>query len=238
MGFTQQDYVAAFEAEEKRQYRDIDYYEARTGYAVNRMQLLPAAAILACPIKDHEMPLWQHGRVLYSTLRRYLADHQGNTVITCVDIGTAKGFSALCMVWAITESASKGEVWSVDVLDPFARIPRNTVAECEGFVTLAQVLVPWPETSLIKFRHQTSAEFFLDWNRRTHFAFLDGKHSNETVLAELHALRRLQMPGDIVICDDYQMPQVAMAVGEVRRDYEFEIIAPSEKRKYAIGTRL
>lgn len=237
MGFGQHLYHNAFEAELQNHYRAIDCYEMRQGFAVNHARLLQAARVLACPIKDHEMPLWQHGRVLYSTLRRYLTDY-ADGLVYCVDVGTAKGFSALCMLWAINDSAHKGEVWSVDVLDPLARVARNTVAEVDGLKTLAELLVSWPEASMIKFKHQSSMEFFHDWGRRTHFAFLDGKHSYLTVKAELYALRKIQLTGDLVVCDDYQIPQVAAAVGEMKRDYEFEIIAASEKRKYAIGTRI
>lgn len=237
--FTAEQYEVAFARESIKQYRDIDVFESRAGYAINQAKLFLAARVLACPIKDHPMPLWQHGRVIYSRLRQYLAartDH--HMPVCCVDIGTAKGFSALMMQFALNDAGASGAVWSVDVINPLARCSRNTVAEAEkGPRTLAEILEPWPEARAIKFKNGGSSEFFREFNHRTHFAFLDGKHDYPTVKAELQALRRLQQPGDVLICDDYQIPPVATAIVENAGGWDLEIVSASNLRRYAIGVR-
>jgi hypothetical protein len=125
------DYDRIFEAERLNEYPMVDAFEQRMGFALDRQRLEDAARVLACPLKDNP-PNWQHGRVLYA-----LTVGRGRSVaepLNMLDIGTAKSFSALCLLWG--RGAAPDGVWvgsggvtSVDVLDPLARVRRNTVAE-------------------------------------------------------------------------------------------------------------
>ena len=124
-----QHYRDAFETERHNDYLSVRAFERRMGFEVERGRLETAAAVLACPVKVN-LPNWQHGRVIYSTLRKYLAwaaDQVSH--MTLLDIGTAKGFSALCIQWAVTDSQMLAQIVSVDVIDPEARVARNTVAD-------------------------------------------------------------------------------------------------------------
>src|SRR3989304_4481394 len=93
-------YEAAFALERTRRDPLVDDFGARPG---GRRQRAPppaaargaAAGVLACPIKARP-PNWQHGRVLYALTRRYRLTAEGP--LYCLDIGTAKGFSA---VWLL-----------------------------------------------------------------------------------------------------------------------------------------
>jgi hypothetical protein len=235
-------YAAAFHQERLVEYRVIDAIEQRCGYALDRQRIEGAARVLACPVKKSP-PNWQHGRVLYALARRRLFDLPDD-VLVMLDIGTAKGFSALCMRWAIDDTADtegsvtiyRGWVFSVDVLDPKESVSRNTVAEVDGLKTLGEILAPWPEAQSITFLKSTGQKWLQEHPERVHVAFVDGKHSYEAVSWEGALLAERQQSGDLAMFDDVQMDGVAKAVKELRA-YDIEYVDVLRNRRYAIGVR-
>ena len=201
---------------------------------MDRDRLENAAKVLACPVKTNA-PNWQHGRILYALTRQYLASHPG--FVQCLDIGTAKGFSALVMRWAIVDAGNdEGQVLSVDVLDPLARVRRNTVAEVDGLKTLEETLAPWPEAERIWFRQNTGVDG-LKVLTRVHVAFVDGKHSFAAVSEEVALLAARQQPGDRVMFDDAQIEGVAKAVHAASSFYDITPFALLPHRSYLLGVR-
>lgn len=231
------DYSRIFEAERQNKYPVIDAFESRMGYAINRAKLEEAARALACPLKKNP-PNWQHGRVIYSAVCNRLAKVQEDT-ICALDIGTAKSYSALCMLWAIEDSGMTGRVQSVDVIDPNERVRRNTVAEVDGFKTLSEILAPWPEAERISFYRDTGLAFVSSRppSVRFHAAFVDGKHSTEVVIQEGLQLAIHQHKGDLAIFDDLQL--ISPAVDQLERNglYAFERLWAKKDRGYAVGVR-
>lgn len=238
--YTAEDYARIFELERQQEYPAVDAFEQRMGFAIDRGRLEAAARVLSCPIKA-AAPNWQHGRVIYAAWRQAL--HHGSGEVVAADIGTAKGFSALCALWAITDAGREaGYVYSTDVVPPDARVRRNTIAEVGGLRTLSEILDPWPEAlAVIDFRCATGVEMLKDMaclNDRVHLAFVDGKHSHEAVSVEARMLADRQEPGDRVIFDDVQMPPVGKAVKHAERWYDIEYLAlGSVNRCYGIGVR-
>ncbi len=226
-------YESAFTQESARTYPAVDALEQKMGYALAPERYLPAAQVLACPVKVNP-PNWQHGRVLYAMYRAYLASAGGP--VTLLDIGTAKAFSALCALWALQDAGVEGRVISLDVMDPDGDDRRNTVAECDGSKTLYEVLEPWPESLRITFKQSTGQKWLTAHTGRVHCAFVDGKHAYEAVSWEAALLAERQKPGDLVIFDDVQIPAVAKAVGEVR-GYTVAYLDILPNRRYAIARR-
>lgn len=228
-------YQAAFETERAKTYPMVDGFETSMGFAVTipHPEFYDAARVLACPLKVNP-PNWQHGRVLYALTMRALASADG--AVRLLDIGTAKGFSALCLQWALMDSEASGVVTSVDVLDPAARVSRNTVAEVDGLKTLAEILAPWPEAQRIEFLRSTGVYTLNAYSDRIHVAFVDGKHARDIVSAEATLLAARQQPGDVVFWDDVQIPGVAAAVAD-QSGYDVEYLEILPNRKYAIGRR-
>ena len=175
---TRQQYDAAFAAECARSYPEIREYEIETGCAIDRERLESAARILACPVKASP-PNWQHGRILYATARRYLVT--SDSPVRIVDIGTAKGFSALMLLWALNDSGKEGRVESVDVIDPNAKVFRNSVLDVDGDRRLSDYHRDWPEAEAITFRKSTGVDWLSLTKERVHLAFVDGKHSADVV---------------------------------------------------------
>lgn len=230
-----QAYDAAFADEVVQLYPVVDAFEAQMGFAIDHDRLITAARVLACPVKAHA-PNWQHGRVLYAAVRAY-CETAAPEFLNLVDIGTAKGFSALCLQWALTDANRLGDVTSCDVIDPKARQRRNTVGEVDGLKTLAELLEPWPEATKIAFRQSTGVDLLSRYEWRVHVAFVDGKHSGAVVRREGELLAMRQNQGDLVIFDDVQIPGVEMAVRSLGTQYEIAYLDVKPERRYAIGRR-
>ena len=158
-------------------------------------------------------------------------------LVVGLDIGTAKGFSAIVMARALEDAEQSGQVTSVDVIDPQARCRRNTIAEVDGLRTLYEIVAPWAESRRIRFVC-AKAENWLMMNRdRVHFAFVDGKHSYDAVRRELASLSQSQVTGDVIVCDDLQIPGVAKAIMELS-GYAKEAVHAYSDRGYMVMEKL
>lgn len=230
---TAADYAEVFTHERARDYPVVDAFEARMGHALDPERLLAAARVLACPVKANP-PNWQHGRVVYAAARRYLDGRRGRVMM--LDIGTAKGFSALCALWAMQDAKVSGNLVSVDVIDPMSRERRNTVAEVDGLKTLTEILAPWPETSAITFLQSTGIDYLHKYSGRIEFAFVDGKHTAEVVWKEALLLAERQQRGDFVVFDDVHIPEIRAALASLSM-YDVEWLSPLPKRAYLIARR-
>lgn len=229
---TVEQYHAAFALELRQLYPVVDGLEDSVGYKIDAEWLSSAARVLACPVKVSP-PNWQHGRVLYSLLRAYCASWRSGAPVGVLDVGTAKGFSALCMARALEDAGQPGTITSVDVLDPQARVRRNTVVEVDSLRTLYEIVAPWPEARRVRFVCAKGENWLMMNPERVHFAFVDGKHTHDAVSRELGYLSRSQERGDVIVCDDLQVPGVAKAVGELR-GYDRRDLFPLAARGYAI----
>lgn len=228
------EFARVFAEERVREYPAIDAFEDRFGYAVDRARLEEAARVLCCPCKA-AAPNWQHGRVLYTLARHVFAT--ATAPVTCLDIGTAKGFSALCVQWALLDAQRDGSVTSVDVMPPEARVRRGTIVEVDRLLTLREILAPWPESQSITFVASTGIDWLKRHPGRIHFAFIDGKHTFEVVEHEGRLLAARQEPGDLAVFDDVQMTGVGVAVRQLGTRYAVEYLAAKAERVYAIGVK-
>jgi hypothetical protein len=232
---TVETYARLWEEERQHEYPNVDAFEGRMGHAMDRDRLESLARVLSCPYKA-AAPNWQHGRVIYAATRNYLVG-SGEDPVNLLDIGTAKGFSAMSLMTALMDSNAAGWVTSVDVMPPAARVRRNTVAEVDGLKTLPEILSPWPEAMQIHFVESTGIDWLATHPERVHVAFVDGKHTGIVVRKEGLLLADRQELGDLVIFDDVHIPDVGAAVDSLMRDYEIERIQVLPKRAYAVARR-
>lgn len=224
---TPEQYAAAFERERRNEYPVIDAFEKRMGFAVDRERLEAAARVLACPVKKNP-PNWCHGRIIYALGRSYLARDDGEQ--HWLDIGSAKGFSSVCMAWALRDAGHNGDVWTFDVIDPNSREPRNSV---EDGKTLEEFIAPFrPKGFFIRMR-MAGQELP---PARINFAFIDGSHQYSGVKSDISIVTPRQQPGDIILFDDLQKPDVARAVSEMQ-GYDLEYITLLPERMYAIAVK-
>lgn len=230
------------------EYPMIDELEVECGYELDREWMLRAAFPLACPLKANP-PNWQHGRVIYSLLRRRLEDSECEGVI--LDIGTAKGFSACVMAKALNDTSedmhgfdpTQFQIVSTDVIHPNARVRRNSVLELDGMRTLGEFVRPFIKNAAdVSFRGDGSVatlhDLFKRQGLRIPFAFIDGKHSYDVVNWEHAAISKYQKSGDIIVFDDTQIPGVLKAVNHVDQiRYSVKHVKVLHNRSYAVAER-
>jgi len=228
------DFDRAFATERAQIYPAVSDLEARMGYGIARERLECAARTLACPVKVNP-PNWQHGRVLYAALMKYLEGR--SEPVNVFDCGTAKGFSALCMAFALADAKASGKVHSVDVIDPNSMVPRNSILDLERPRSVREFVLPWQESDRIEFHWSTGINWLKSHPERVHFAFVDGKHSEGIVREEAELLAARQQQGDVSIFDDMQIPGVHAAVVRIESDYSVELLIPKRERQYAVATR-
>ena len=102
------DYQAAFDRECGQAYPMIDAFEARAGYALETSRLRAAAYLLACPLKAHGRRTGSTGACSTRPRGSISPAYRGRAFV--LDIGTAKGFSALCLQWALRDAGVDGHV--------------------------------------------------------------------------------------------------------------------------------
>lgn len=236
---TKEGYTEAFLEECGNSYLEIDQMESRLGFAINRLTLETMAFSLACPVKVNP-PSWQHGRVLYAICRSMLDAYSEGVLL---DIGTAKGFSACVMAMAIADAevADNVRVVSVDVIDPDARVLRNSITELDGPLTVPEFTEKFiPVGVRVEFYGGGSLDTIknlMGASTRVPVAFVDGKHRYYEVHKEASMIREMQDSGDYIVFDDIQIPEVAGAVRDLT-GYRVGYVSAGENRKYAIAKRI
>src|SRR3546814_17910734 len=93
--------------------------EASQGFAIDRGWMEQLALHTQVVIKQSRLN-YNHGRLLYAVLRRYLAEcrsEQADIFETC----NARRFSALCLARALQEAGAGGEVVPLEQLQHHAR---------------------------------------------------------------------------------------------------------------------
>ena len=239
-------YRSLFSGACAREFDLIDDWEKLLGFAVDKSWLDNLAFRTQVTVKSSSLN-WQHGRVLYSAMRRSL-DINGfrDGSYTFLETGTARGFSSICAARALIDSGQNGTVITIDSLPHDTRMLWNVVTdEINGPITRSQLLEPWEE-------ELKRIVFVQGWTRKVFsrigltsidFAFLDAQHKFKDVLREFRWVAERQGPGSVVLFDDVtpgKFDGVVAAVDliESEGNYEVNRLNVSEERGYAIATRL
>lgn len=233
-------YEEAFERARSVEYPELDRFEQLAGYAVDRARLEDAARVLQCPIKANA-PNWQHGRVLYTLARQYIAWRKDPRPTTFLDIGTAKGFSACVLSWAIADAKAAHRIVSIDVVDPDALVARNSVIECEKLMTVPQFVAPYVAAGVeVTFLPNGSASWLIKTPRDVGvgFAFVDGKHTFQAVTFEALNIAKRQAEGDVIVFDDAQINEVHDATRQLHKTYRRDTLYLSKSRRgYCVAVK-
>jgi predicted O-methyltransferase YrrM len=239
---SREDYLALFEEARLKQYPQIDELEAELGYAIDRLWLDELALHTQIVKKKSELA-YPHGRLLYSLLRRMIAE-LGLDFVSILETGTARGFSAVCMAKALEDAKVDGWIVTVDVLSHQRSQIWNCIDDHDGPKSRASLLEPWSKlTRKIVFMQGDTLHLLPRIGMgRVHFAFLDNQHTAESVMQEFGIVSSMQQSGDIIVFDDVTpmvFPGVVAAVDkiETRKDYQVRRMTLSHQRAYAWAQR-
>ena len=228
----------------KKIYKEIDFFEEKKGYKIDRTWFEDLALHTQVVIKNSELN-YQHGRLLYSSLRNYLITSKNETNdVVILESGTARGFSSVCMAKALIDSNKGGKIFTIDILPHNKPILWNCIDDHEGPKTRKDLLSKWSnEIKKIIFVQGHSRKRLPKMNlTRINFAFIDAMHEEEDVLSEYRYVCQKQKAGDIIIFDDVTpnlFEGVYRAVKKVEEEniYRVERITLSDQRGYAVATK-
>lgn len=234
--------LLAAEARQKI-YPLIDSYEAEIGYKIDYEWLHALALHTQIVIKSSTL-CYEHGRLLYSTLRHYISTMKPDA-LTIIETGTARGFSALCMARALEDAGAVGRIVTFDVLPHATKMYWNCIDDHEGQKTRAELLATYTDlTGRYILFHQGNTRIELPklYADRVHFAFLDAMHEYADVMLEFSCIRDRQHVGDVIFFDDYTprlFPGVVQAVDEIciTNNYNKRVITLSDTRGYVIAVK-
>ncbi len=190
-----------------------------------------------------------HGFVIYSYLSEYLDSYfepkiHESKQINIVDIGTARGFSSLCLAKALDDKKKVGKIFTFDILPNRTSFFWNSHTDIsQGPLNRIQLLDPWKELAdnyLIFFSTATFNSLKVVDIPKINFAFIDGSHFYKDVKFEIDYLIRRLTKVSIVIFDDYDrelFPGVVKACDylvTLDKHNSFELINIQNDRKLAV----
>jgi hypothetical protein len=187
---------------------------------------------------------YQHGFLLYKCLSNYILKNKLNE-ISIVEIGTARGFSALCMAKAIKDHGIEGKILTLDILPNNFPIYWNSIGDNKGKRSRVELLSGYKYLieHYIQFIEGKSENILRNLAlKRINLAFIDGNHFYENVLYDGNYISKNQSSGDIIVFDDYNtsfFPGVVKAADEIclRNNYSKKIINSNEQRGYLIAQK-
>ena len=241
---TKQKYLKLFKKTIRKNNLVLDNIEIKNGFSVDFEWFKQLALITQTCIKKSDLN-FNHGRLLYSYLSKYISTITDSSYLTILETGTARGFSSICMSKAINDSKIKGKIITIDYLPHNKKIFWNCISDHDGKKSRAELLLNWgSELSNIIFIQgwtiDTLKRLGVD---RINFAFLDAQHTKQSVLKEFYFIEKRQLKGDIIFFDDVTpdlFNGVCDAVKEIKQNYPYDVdfLDFDKNRGYAIATRI
>jgi predicted O-methyltransferase YrrM len=219
-------------------YVEIDNFEKITSFKIEK-DWLDNLALHTQVVKKKSEINYQHGRILYSALRKYIKKNKIK-FLNVLEIGTALGYSSICMSKAINDSKTLGNIVSLDIISGKNKIYWNCIDDHQGPKTRDELLSTWKEElKNISFLTGPSSFTLKKFKKdRINFAYIDGMHDYLNVNKEFNFISSRQISGDIVILDDVneKFPEVIKFIKDQEKlaIYNVEKIKSSEDRAYAI----
>ena len=245
-GGSEEDYRKLWRQAKETKSFAVEELEKNLGFAVDSEWLNDLSLVTQISIKPSS-PNFDHGRVLYSTLRAYTEKlNKGAAELTIVETGTARGFSSICMAKALKDANISGRIITFDVLPHNVKMFWNAITDHQqGPISRKTLIENWKDLVaqyIIFIEGPSSLEMTKIFFERVNFAFLDAVHTYKEVMQEFYYIKDKQLIGDIVIFDDYNpetFPGVVKAVNEICKKFSYDkkIIGSNTTRSYVIATK-
>ncbi len=187
-------------------------------------------------------PNFNHGFLLCAELSKYIKKSSEESHITILDIGTARGFSALVMAYTLGKFPNQGEVITIDITGHFEKKKWNSVLDKENGISRKEIFDLYSYSRRIIPIQGKSTELLQKIGlKRVNFAFIDGDHNWRSLKYEIEFIRNRQQSGDIICFDDATpsiYPDVIKAAESLSDQYIAKIYGKPKTRGYLVLTRL
>lgn len=245
---TKSKYLQLFEEASSTIDKNVNEFEKKIGYQIDKSWLDELALHTQVCIKKSKIN-YQHGRILYASLKNYLENlkkknHSKN--IHILETGTARGFSAVCMAKALNNTPGYvGKIYTIDILPSDVPMYWNIIDDHEKKKTRKELLQKWQtELKRITFLKGKTEDVLKKLKiSRINFAFLDAAHDYKSVYNEYEFLKERQISGDLIFFDDVtqkKFPGVVKAIEQIKKDgdYSINFLNFSKNRAYALAMKL
>ena len=147
---------------------------------------------------------YERGILLYALITKYKPK-------TVLEIGTAEGYSTLCMAWAMTDNKINGKIFTVDPKSHHLRIERSIILEDESIIkeklSTEELWNKFADTEWIEKIEVISgyAGEVLNNNKfpKMEFGYIDGAHFYEAVKHDFYQFLKLADNKFSILFDDY-----------------------------------
>ena len=186
---------------------EVTIFENKNGYKIDEGYLSKLSLHTQVVVKKTPINL-NHGRVLYSLLRKYIEKRKNEFHtynISIIETGTARGFSSICMSKALLDAGIDGNIYTIDILPHKTKMYWNVIDDFEGKKTRKELISFWnKENKKINFLTGKSLKILKNLSvDRINFAFLDSSHEFQIVNEEFEIIQNKQQKGDFLVFDDY-----------------------------------
>lgn len=239
-------YKSLIKSVENETYNFIDTFEKKCGFSIDKKWLNDVALKTQISIKNSK-PNYQHGRILYSLLRKYLEKNKIiNEQITTLETGTAIGFSALCAAKAFEDAnLTNYKILTLDIIPSQIKIFWNKFGDEKGKRSREEILKDWDKllNNIVFLSGDTKDILQNLFIKRINFAFLDAVHNKINVQREFRYVSEKQKVGDLIVFDDItknQFPELTEYLKNIgnKSDYEIEYLNSTDNRGYAIAKKI
>jgi len=237
------EYIAIWNNAKSKKYRAVDSYLSNYNVKTPSSWIHELALKTQVSIKESKIN-YQHGFILYKALTNYIVSTKIES-INIVEIGTAKGFSALCMAKVLDDMGIFGIINTIDILSHKKSIYWNSIKDHVGKHTRRELLNTYSPL-IIKYIQFIQGKSDIELPKlnisRIHFAFIDGEHFYENVFFDGEFIAKRQHSGDMIVFDDYTkkiFPGVVQAANEICENYKYKttVIVSSKQRSYLVAEK-
>lgn len=197
-------------------------------------------------VKKNSILNFNHGFLLQYYLSNYLKKNfKQSNQINILEIGTARGYSSICMSKILNDHKINGKIFTIDILPLNKKIYWNSPSDIDGKKTRSELLQKWSDLVskyLVFLRGYSTVVLDKFHIKRINFAFIDGSHEFEDVKSEIVYISSRQEKNDIIFFDDYnkkEFPGVVKAIEELENNnsYRIDIIDLNQERKYVLAIK-
>jgi len=230
--------------EKEANYENVNKFEKLAGFTIDNSFFHKLAYLTQVTDKKSKIS-YAHGRLLYSSLRKYFKDNIVKNILI-LEVGTARGFSSLCMAKALEDSQIDGKIITLDILPLKKKIFWNCKSDLDGKKNRLNLLSEYlnlVKKYIIFIQFDTFSDYEKILAGRVNFAFIDGNHEAKNLRLELKLIKEYQEKGDIIFFDDYSAKIFPSLYDEINNfcdkfHYSKEIIKINESRSNLIATKI
>ncbi len=172
---------------------------------------------------------YERGILLYALIAKYKPQN-------VLEIGTAKGYSTLCMAWAMHDHNIPGTIYTIDpTLDTKFEIKIDDKINVLTTTQLWKKIAPYEWISKIKPLVGYSGEIMSKYNfPKMNFAYIDGHHVYEAVEHDFYAFLNVSSNDFRILFDDYALSDgvTKLIDNDISENFDGVLIKTNTKHPY------